>query len=100
MFGLFSPALCLLGTIVYLGHCNVAEGYKVIKAADRVVLPLNVKAKVIDPKYYSKRPSNSAVERLFVLQKRVPALLGFLDLKKTALHKICVSGTVGSPLLT
>ena len=32
--------------------------------------------------------------------QRVPALRGFWDLKKTALRKIRVSGTVGDPLLT
>ena len=32
--------------------------------------------------------------------QRVPALRGFWDLKKPALRKIRVSGTVGGPLLT
>ena len=32
--------------------------------------------------------------------QRVPALLGFWDFKRTALRKICVSGTVGGPLIT
>ena len=29
----------------------------------------------------------------------VPALRGFWDLEKTVVRKICVSGTVGGPLL-
>ena len=48
--------------------CNVAEGYKVIKVADHIiVLPLYVKAKVLDPKC----PKNSNQSDTFLLLGRL-----------------------------
>ena len=41
---------------------------------------------------------HSAIEKHSIVQ-RVSTLHGFWDLKKTALREICVSGTIGSPLL-
>ena len=42
-----------------------------------------------------RSPSSSSL-----MVQRVPALPAFWDLEKTVLHEICVSGTVGGPLLT
>ena len=42
----------------------------------------------------------SNINLFYAENTEVPNLCGIWDLNKTALHEICVSGTVGSPLLT